>query len=65
MRTNFGASRLLSLLTLVLGIAIGLAASPVSGAAIVGQAAAQSPACAVTAGDPPIRVWRDGRFAGP
>ncbi|HEX5500488.1 MAG TPA: hypothetical protein VFX03_14730 [Thermomicrobiales bacterium] len=63
MRAINGANRLLSLITLGLGIVLGVVASP--GAAVVGHAVAAAPACVAAVSDPPVRVWRDGRFAGP
>jgi hypothetical protein len=65
MRATTAANRLLCLVTLVLGVVLGVVASPARGANVVGQAAAQSLACPGAAIDPPTRVWRDGRFAGP
>lgn len=64
MRAITDMNRLLSLFMLLLGIALGIVAAPTSSAADAGQVAAQAPACGAAAGDPPIRVWRNGRFAG-
>ncbi len=68
MRANNGTTRWLHLFTLAVGIAFGVAASSAAGASTardaVAQAQPQAAACVAPAADAPIRVWRNGRFAG-